>query len=525
VLQRLPGGLYAGGDHAFDTSLAGPIPGQWHLGVDEEVGVKQGDVVLGGIEPPRLGVRRVDADAAQQRTDFPDVRSDDELGAQVPAEIGGQGARDSAVFENVSLAMHRAADHAHRATGADGRGQWAGGDGDSALVGKGRGDGREGDLEIGEVPRQVAGAETFQVASVQQLGPENASSHFGEVLPAHAGCDSSADNAAGTGTGEERRSNAGFGQDLVNADVGQASSGTATQSQSDLRGRMGMQTANQSSVYSPAIVRQRISRLTELVRGAGTAPHPSAPAAGRNAFTRAVDAVLLWVRRHARPVHWLAASVLGSALFGYAWVVGRTARVVSLGPRTWQDVPERCVLAIWHGCAPSLMAAIAIRRPRPPLTILISTEPRGDILHVFCRLLGLRVIRGDWEHHGWHSLVRVAEAVAGGACAVITPDGGAPRGVARPGVLVLAAAANVMVVAVGAECRPGIAEPHKWDKARNPLPFGRIAIFIAEPLSVGEFADAPALEAARKQLQAILDAAQQNARQALDPTPEEPKKC
>lgn len=229
---------------------------------------------------------------------------------------------------------------------------------------------------------------------------------------------------------------------------------------------------------------------------------------------------MFWIRRSMPPVHWLGAAVFGFVLFLYAWLVAHTTRLVAAGARQWPDVAEPCVLAVWHGGAPSLLAILAKWRPRRPLVIMIATEPRGDSLTVLCRLLGLRVIRGDWEHHGWEAVARTAQLVAGGACAVITPDGGAPRRVARPGTLVLAAAAGAPLVAIGADCRPALREPHKWDQPRNPVPFGSIAVVISEPLQFHDFEDASAVEAARLRLQQELQAAAASARRALKLTPE-----
>ena len=134
---------------------------------------------------------------------------------------------------------------------------------------------------------------------------------------------------------------------------------------------------------------------------------------------------------------------------------------------------------------------------------------------VLCRMLGLRVIRGDWEHHGWPAVTRMVEAVTEGTCAVITPDGGGPRRTARSGALVLAAAANVPLVAIGADCRPALAEPRKWDKPRNPVPFSQVAISIEEPMSLGEFRNVEDVEAARLRLEQELNRAHRQARQAL----------
>lgn len=227
---------------------------------------------------------------------------------------------------------------------------------------------------------------------------------------------------------------------------------------------------------------EKISHLAELIRRAGATAHPNPSAAGRNRFTRIVDRMLLRVRRYAPPLHWLGAFFLGTGFFLYAWVVGRTSRLIAAGQAKWPDIPAGCVLAIWHDSAPSLLGTIVKLKPSSPLVILVATEPRGDVLAVFCRLLGLRVIRGDWEHGGWPAITRMAELVAGGAAAIITPDGGGPRRVARPGALVLAAAARVPLVVLGADCHPALTEPHKCDQPRNPVPFCGIAISMNRPV-------------------------------------------
>jgi len=261
---------------------------------------------------------------------------------------------------------------------------------------------------------------------------------------------------------------------------------------------------------------ERISRLAGLIRSTGTPRHLTAREAGRNRLTRSIDTLMLWVRTYVPPLHWLFTILLGSSLFLYARIVARTAELIPLGVRQWPDVPSRAVLAIWHGSTPCLLAAIAKRTPRSNLVILITTEPRGDILTILCRLLGLDVIRGDWEHHGLHAMKKVAERVSDGACAIITPDGGGPRQVARAGAVVLAAAGGVPLFPVGTDCHPGITQPRKWDRSRNPLPFSRIAVAMDEPVVLGGLDDPSELECARLRLEQALNHAQTIARDALD---------
>jgi hypothetical protein len=146
---------------------------------------------------------------------------------------------------------------------------------------------------------------------------------------------------------------------------------------------------------------------------------------------------------------------------------------------------------------------------------MVSRDPRGDCVALFCRWLGFEIVRGDAEHGGWKALLEIADDVHGGAAALISPDGSGPPLVARVGAVALASAARVPVIPVGADCRPSLLERHKWDDARNPLPYGRIAIVCGEPLTFPSFDDAASLEKACQQLQDALDSAAEEARAAL----------
>jgi lysophospholipid acyltransferase (LPLAT)-like uncharacterized protein len=74
---------------------------------------------------------------------------------------------------------------------------------------------------------------------------------------------------------------------------------------------------------------------------------------------------------------------------------------------------------------------------------------------------------------------------------------------------------GVPIFVLGAECRPAISERHKWDRARNPLPFSRLVIVVGESRTFSMFDDLASIEQARCSLQCGLDQASAIARQAL----------
>ncbi|HEX2489320.1 MAG TPA: DUF374 domain-containing protein [Blastocatellia bacterium] len=136
---------------------------------------------------------------------------------------------------------------------------------------------------------------------------------------------------------------------------------------------------------------------------------------------------------------------------------------------------------------------------------MIARDPRGDCLALFCRLLGLRVVRGESGERGWEALAELAREMASGACAVITADGGGPARVAKVGAVALASATGAPLLPVGADCSPAIYERHKWDRVRTPLPFGQVAIALGQQCAYPLLADSASIEEARRRLQDALN--------------------
>ena len=84
--------------------------------------------------------------------------------------------------------------------------------------------------------------------------------------------------------------------------------------------------------------------------------------AGRNLWTRTLDAVFRFIRLHARTLHLLGLTLTAVILYIYARLVALTARLATSGELTWPNVPAPSVVALWHGNVPSLLVAFAMGR-------------------------------------------------------------------------------------------------------------------------------------------------------------------
>ena len=253
-----------------------------------------------------------------------------------------------------------------------------------------------------------------------------------------------------------------------------------------------------------ARVTRRLERIADLIK-----THESDEQyykdAGRNLWTRTLDAVIIFIRRRAWPVHLLGFTLTAVILYSYARLVALTARFATSGEVTWPNVPAPSVVALWHGDAPSLLVAFAVRRTTAPSVILIASDPRGDYLALLCRMLGFEVVRTDYRHSGRRELTELAEKLKQGACVIITADGGGPARIAKWGAIALASATGVPLVPLKADCTPALQQSHKWDDARNPLPFSSVGVWMGAPRRFEAFVDRKSIECARKWLEETLN--------------------
>ena len=253
-----------------------------------------------------------------------------------------------------------------------------------------------------------------------------------------------------------------------------------------------------------AAVKDRLARMANLEATDKSEEH-SEKSVGRNWFTRTLDAMFGFIKRHVRPLHVLGLTLTAVIFCIYARVVALTARLSTSGVLTWPNVPAPSVVALWHGNAPSLLVAFAMRRTAAPAVILVASDPRGDYLALLCRMLGFEVVRTDGTHGSWNELTALAEKLKQGACVIITADGGGPARVAKWGAVGLASATGVPLVPLKADCSPALQQSHKWDDARNPLPFSSVTVWVGTPRRFEPFNDEESIERARKWLEETLN--------------------
>ena len=248
----------------------------------------------------------------------------------------------------------------------------------------------------------------------------------------------------------------------------------------------------------------RLRIIERLVSTSGPQPPPEKEI-GRNQWTRILDSFFDLVRNNVPPLYSIGARISAIIIFIYARLVALTIGLATTGHFRWPNIPNRCVLALWHGDAPSLLVAFAARRPSVELVILIAPDPRGDFVAFICSMLGLSVIRGGGDEGGWEALIDLARKIESGASVVITTDGGGPAHVVKVGAIALASATSVPLIPLSADCYPAIAERRKWDAARNPVPFGKVAVAMGEPLRIERLTTGEMIEENRQSLQLALE--------------------
>jgi hypothetical protein len=172
----------------------------------------------------------------------------------------------------------------------------------------------------------------------------------------------------------------------------------------------------------------------------------------------------------------------------------------------WQR-GEQVIIAFWHNRL--LVMPTQYRGKR--LCILNSQHRDGEIASRALTGWRIRAVRGSATRGGVGGFRQLVRAFRDGDDLAIVPDGPrGPRYQVKPGIIHLARATGAPIFPVSYAARP-LRQLRSWDRLLIPLPFGRVAFTVGEPLQVGRDADDEQVETNRRELEERLNAITQAA--------------
>ena len=194
---------------------------------------------------------------------------------------------------------------------------------------------------------------------------------------------------------------------------------------------------------------------------------------------------------------------LGAQYIRFVHATGTWTVVGAEIPRRFWDADRPFILCFWHG---RLMMMHACWQTERVIHTLTSQHPDGQLIARTTAHLGIRTVPGSSTRVGSGALRALLRILEGGECIGLTPDGPhGPRMRASDGIVTLARLSGtpIVPVAFGIDRRRVLSS---WDRFIVALPFGRGVFVWGEPIKVAREADAPDLEAARRQIEDALNA-------------------
>jgi lysophospholipid acyltransferase (LPLAT)-like uncharacterized protein len=218
-----------------------------------------------------------------------------------------------------------------------------------------------------------------------------------------------------------------------------------------------------------------------------------------------------WIKRvvGSRPFQQAA----GVAAAEYLRLVWKTTSPFAIEPEGIYEQFDRdapAIIAMWHG---QHFLVPFIRRGEDRAKVLVSRHRDGEINAIAAERLGVGTIRGSGHHSdgflgkgGVSAFREMLAALEQGCSVALTADVPKVARVAGLGIVKLASASGrpIYPIAIATQRR---LELDNWDRTTINLPFGCGAGVAGAPLRVAPDADGAALEAARRALEASLNAA------------------
>jgi lysophospholipid acyltransferase (LPLAT)-like uncharacterized protein len=163
-----------------------------------------------------------------------------------------------------------------------------------------------------------------------------------------------------------------------------------------------------------------------------------------------------------------------------------------------------------------------LKRPQFLAKVLVSRHRDGDINAIIAERLHVGTVRGSGDHArrfdrkgGVAAFKAMLNALEEGYNMALTADVPKVARVAGLGVVKLAQISGRPIYPVAMATSRRI-ELNNWDRSAVNLPFSRGAVVVGEPIRVPAQCDSEALEAARRAVEANLNAATERAYAIVD---------
>lgn len=199
---------------------------------------------------------------------------------------------------------------------------------------------------------------------------------------------------------------------------------------------------------------------------------------------------------------WVLCAVM-AGLIRLTYATSRVVQEMDGDTVPYANGKKNAIFAFWHG---RLMMMPAFRPPGRAMNVLISQHNDGTLIANTMHLFGINTVRGSSSRGAAPAAMELLTAMEAGDNVSITPDG--PRGPfqqADKGVVQLAKLSGLPVIPVSYSISRH-RRLRSWDKFMIALPFARMSLIAAAPITVPRDASDEVLESKRLELEHCLTA-------------------
>lgn len=221
---------------------------------------------------------------------------------------------------------------------------------------------------------------------------------------------------------------------------------------------------------------------------------------------------MIWRLRDRIKIYRQQLSRAGWVQSSIGWLIAQYIRLIYHSSTRIRELPEAahayadgsksCIFAFWHG---RLIMIPPNKPPKRPMHVLISQHNDGELIAQASARFDIHTVRGSTSKGGMLAGRDIVKLARKGDNISITPDG--PRGPnrkAQAGIIQLARMCDKPIVPISYST-----SRHKalksWDQMQIPLPFGRMATCVGEPIHIARDCDEAEIEQARAALEERLN--------------------